>query len=224
MDPKAAGLRSEILKELKPGQKILAVSKLQPIEKIKELHAEGQIDFGENYMQEALEKIETLKDLNLKWHLIGPLQKNKVKFLKTNFAYVHSVDSIELAELISKKAVEINHKQKIFLQINISGEQTKSGFDENAFVKNWDMVKALPGLEIVGLMTMPPLENEPEKNRNYFKKLTALGKSLNLHEFSMGTSHDYSVALEEGATWIRLGTVLFGQRNNLEMKPRGQNE
>lgn len=213
MDLQAAGLRSEILKRLKPNQKILAVSKLQPIEKIKQLHAEGQNDFGENYMQEALEKIETLKDLNLTWHLIGPLQKNKVKFLKTNFAYVHSVDSIELAELISKKAVEINHRQKVFLQINISGEQTKSGFDENAFVKNWDAVKALPGLEIVGLMTMPPLENEPEKNRIYFKKLKALGKSLDLHEFSMGTSHDYSVALEEGATWVRLGTILFGPRN-----------
>ncbi|MBC7466251.1 MAG: YggS family pyridoxal phosphate-dependent enzyme [Bdellovibrio sp.] len=216
MDLQAAGLRSEILKKLKSNQKILAVSKLQPIEKIKELHAEGQIDFGENYMQEALEKIETLKDLKINWHLIGPLQKNKVKFLKTNFAYVHSVDSIELAELISKKAVEINHKQKVFLQINISGEQTKAGFDENAFVKNWDLVKALPGLEIVGLMTMPPLENEPEKNRIYFKKLTVLGETLGLHEFSMGTSHDYLVALEEGATWIRLGTILFGQRSKLD--------
>ena len=216
MDPKAAELRSEILKKLKPNQKILAVSKLQPIEKIIELHAEGQSDFGENYMQEALEKIETLKDLNLKWHLIGPLQKNKVKFLKNNFAYVHSVDSIELAELISKKAVEINHKQKVFLQINMSGEQTKSGFDENTFVKNWNRLKTLPGLEIVGLMTMPPLENEPEKNRIYFKNLMALGKTLDLHEFSMGTSHDYLVALEEGATWIRLGTILFGQRNKLD--------
>lgn len=223
MDFQAAGLRSEILRTLQPNQKILAVSKLQPVEKIKSLHAEGQIDFGENYMQEALEKIELLKDLNLQWHLIGPLQKNKVKFLKNNFAYVHSVDSIELAELISKKALENNYKQKIFLQINISGEDSKSGFNENAFIKNWDLMKSLPGLEIVGLMTMPPLENEPEKNRIYFQKLALLGKKLGLKEFSMGTSHDYKVALEEGATWIRLGTILFGERRNkLENETRSK--
>lgn len=213
MDLQAAGLRAEILRKLKPNQKILAVSKLQSSEKIKALHAEGQIDFGENYMQEALQKIEELQVLNLRWHLIGPLQKNKVKFLKKNFAYVHSVDSIELAELISKKAADINHCQNIFLQINISGETTKSGFDENAFVQNWTHLQNLPGIKIVGLMTMPPLENEPEKNRIYFKKLVELGKKLNLHEFSMGTSHDYQVALEEGATWIRLGTILFGERH-----------
>lgn len=213
MDLQAAGLRAEILRKLKPNQKILAVSKLQSLEKIKALHAEGQIDFGENYMQEALQKIETLQKFDLRWHLIGPLQKNKVKFLKKNFAYVHSVDSIELAELISKKAAEINHCQSIFLQINISGESTKSGFGENAFVQNWAHLQSLPGIKIVGLMTMPPLENEPEKNRIHFKKLVELGKKLNLHEFSMGTSHDYQVALEEGATWIRLGTILFGERH-----------
>lgn len=223
MDLQTARLRSEILKHLQPNQKILAVSKLQPTEKIEALHSEGQIDFGENYIQEALEKIEALKELKIVWHLIGPLQKNKVKFLKSNFAYVHSVDSIELAQLISKKSVEINHRQKIFLQINISEEGSKSGFNQNAFLQNWDLLKSLPGIEIVGLMTMPPLENDPEKNRIYFKNLVALGKKLDLHEFSMGTSHDYKVALEEGATWIRLGTMLFGERNpTSHMETRSQ--
>jgi len=163
--------------------------------------------------------------LKINWHLIGPIQKNKVKYLKKNFAYIHSVDSIELAELISKKAVEINHRQKIFFQLNISGEDSKAGFDENAFVQYWDKVKALPGIDVVGLMTMPPLENEPEKNRIYFQKLVQLGKKLNLHEFSMGTSHDYPVALQEGATWIRLGTILFGDRlSKSEAKKEAQHE
>ncbi|MFZ3228805.1 MAG: YggS family pyridoxal phosphate-dependent enzyme [Pseudobdellovibrio sp.] len=214
MDFHAASLRSEILQKLKPNQKILAVSKLQDISKIKSLHAEGQNDFGENYIQEALSKIEILQELNLQWHMIGPIQKNKVKFLKKNFAYIHSVDSIELANLISKKTSEINHRQKVFLQVNLSGEESKSGFSEIEFTKNWELIKALPGIDVVGLMTMPPLENEPEKNRPYFKKLFTLGKNYNLNEFSMGTSHDYQVALEEGSTWIRLGTILFGDRQN----------
>lgn len=214
MENEATSVRSELVNKLKSHQNLLAVSKLQPIEKIIKLHNEGQIHFGENYIQEALEKIDSLKSLNIQWHLIGPIQKNKVKFLKNNFAYIHSVDSMELAELISKKALEINFKQKIFLQINISNEATKSGFDLADFELKWPALKQLQGLEIVGLMTMPPLENEPEKNRSYFKELFQLGRRLGLKEFSMGTSHDYEVALQEGATWIRIGTVLFGERMN----------
>ena len=205
-------VRSSILKNLSPSQKLLAVSKLQPIEKIKNLQSEGQHDFAENYIQEALDKIAQLKDLQISWHLIGPIQKNKVKFLKKNFAYIHSIDSFETAEKISTQAAEIGYIQNCFIQINLAGESTKSGFSREQFELSWPRLADLKGLKIVGLMTMPPLKNEPEKNRAFFRELKYIGTKFNLHEFSMGTSHDYQIALEEGATWIRLGTMLFGER------------
>ena len=207
-------------KQLSPNQNILAVSKLQPIEKITALYNDGQKHFGENYIQEALEKIEKLKDHEIIWHLIGPIQKNKVKYLKNNFKYIHSVDSLQLAELIHQKAKDINHVQKIFIQVNLAAQLTsevfKHGFDQNQFEQSWDELKKLNHLEIVGLMTMPPLQNEPEDNRTYFKKLVELGQRYQLSQFSMGTSHDYKIALEENATWIRLGTVLFGERQKVK--------
>ena len=207
-------------KQLSSTQNILAVSKLQPIEKIVNLYNEGQKHFGENYIQEALEKIEKLKDYSITWHLIGPIQKNKVKYLKNNFAYIHSVDSLELAELINQKAKDIDHIQKIFIQINLAAnlasETSKHGFDQIQFEKSWEQLKKLSHLEIVGLMTMPPLQNQPEDNRTYFKKLVEIGQRYQLSQFSMGTSHDYQIALEENATWIRLGTVLFGERQKIK--------
>ncbi len=208
----ATSSRSLILNQLKSNQNLLAVSKLQSLEKIQKLYNDGQIDFAENYIQEALDKIKQLKDLKICWHLIGPIQKNKVKFLKKNFDYIHSIDSIELAKKISDKALEIDHRQKVFIQVNLSGEASKSGFSLSEFESAWPVLNNLSGLKIVGLMTMPPLENEPENNRSIFQELKKLGQSVNLNEFSMGTSHDYKVALEEGATWIRLGTILFGDR------------
>ncbi len=204
---------------LQKNQNLLAVSKLQPKEKIIQLCNAGQIHFGENYVQEATDKIEQLAHLNLKWHLIGPLQKNKVKYLKNKFEYIHSVDSLGLAELISKKSVEINYVQKIFLQVNLSGETSKSGFTEFELDQKWPELKNLLGIDICGLMTMPPLQNNADENRIYFKKCYELGKKLNLNEFSMGTSHDYEIALSEGATWIRLGTILFGERQKNDSPP-----
>ena len=212
MEHLTASTRSLILKKLKPGQNLLAVSKKQPVEKIRELYQQGQRCFAENYIQEALEKIEICQDLQIEWHLIGPIQKNKVKYLKNHFAYLHSIDSLELAQLISKKAVALNFCQKVFIQINLAEEISKSGFNEKQFLINWPELKQLSGLNIVGLMTMPPLENEPEHNRKYFHRLKELAEQLDLKELSMGTSHDYEVALSEGATWIRLGTILFGER------------
>lgn len=213
--------RSLILKNLSTKQRLLAVSKLQPIEKIRALYEEGQIDFGENYIQEALEKIEKLRDLKINWHLIGPIQKNKVKYLKNNFSYIHSVDSLELATKISEHAEQHKHIQKVFIQINLADEATKSGFSKQSFHENWPQLQKLRGLEIVGLMTMPPLENEPEKNRAFFRELKYIGTNLSLNEYSMGTSHDYTIALAEGATWIRLGTTLFGERTQKTNQKRG---
>lgn len=204
--------RSLILKKLGPDQKLLAVSKLQPVEKIRALYDSGQTDFAENYIQEALEKIDSLQDCSITWHLIGPIQKNKVKFLKKNFAYIHSIDNLPLAEKVSEMALKIDHVQKVFIQLNLSGETSKSGFSQKALNEDWLRLKDLRGLEVVGLMTMPPLENEPEKNRVFFRELKYIGSKLNLREYSMGTSHDFQIALEEGATWIRLGTMLFGER------------
>ncbi len=201
-----------IRKNLKNNQHLLAVSKLQPIEKIIQLYQHGQIDFGENYVQEALEKIEQLVSLPIQWHLIGPVQKNKVKYLKNKFEYIHSVDSFELAQLISKKSEEINYVQKVFLQLNAAAENTKSGFSALEIEQHWSDLNQLSGIKIIGLMTMPPLQNNPDQNRIYFKNCFQLGKKLHLNEFSMGTSQDYEIAISEGATWIRLGTVLFGER------------
>ncbi len=205
-------IRSLILKNLSPNQKILAVSKLQPPEKIRKLHSEGQLDFGENYIQEALEKMEKLSDLKINWHLIGPVQKNKVKLLKNHFSCIHSVDSLELAKKISEGALALGHRQRVLIQINLSGETSKSGYSKEEFTRDWSELQKMTGLEVMGLMTMPPLENEPKKNRVFFKELKYIGSKLNLSEYSMGTSHDYQIALEEGATWIRLGTILFGER------------
>lgn len=201
-----------VVNRLKSGQNLLAVSKLQPIEKIQWLYNQGQRHFGENYIQEALQKIAFLPNLSIQWHLIGPLQKNKVKYLKKHFAYIHSIDSLELARKISEHALTIQHRQKVFLQVNLAKENSKSGFSKQDFLEIFPEIQALPGLQVIGLMTMPPLENNAEKNRAYFHQLKELGQQFNLTEFSMGSSQDYQVALEEGATWIRLGTILFGER------------
>ena len=212
MESVTASSRTLIIKKLKPNQHLLAVSKKQTLEKIEELYQQGQRDFAENYIQEALTKIESSGHLDISWHLIGPIQKNKVKFLKKNFTYIHSIDSLSLAQLISEKAQKLKHQQKVFIQVNLSGEETKSGFDQATFLQAWPQLQKLAGLQIVGLMTMPPLENEAEKNRKYFHQLKQLAHTCQLKELSMGTSHDYMVALEEGATWIRVGTLLFGER------------
>jgi len=203
---------------------LLAVSKLQPVEKIRELYLQGQRDFAENYVQEALDKQKQLADLtDLRWHLIGHLQKNKAKLICQKFHLIHSVDSLQLAELIDRKTKEVahGHIQKILLQVNIASEDSKEGFDVESLIRDWPQLISLSHLQICGLMTMPPLENSPENNRTHFKKLSDLLKQLKtktpgtlhpLSELSMGTSHDFQVALQEGATIVRLGTILFGER------------
>ncbi|MGZ3768826.1 MAG: YggS family pyridoxal phosphate-dependent enzyme [Bdellovibrio sp.] len=201
---------------------VLAVSKLQPEEKIRALYKEGQRLFGENYVQEALDKIDHLQDLqDIEWHLIGHLQKNKAKYVVGKFALIHSVDSLELAEALSRQCVNKNVKQAILIQINLAKEETKSGFDEQNLKNSWSKLISLPSLQIQGLMTMPPLTENGEEVRPYFRELRELlnelriSTDLNRHplrELSMGTSHDFKVAVEEGATIVRLGTILFGER------------
>jgi pyridoxal phosphate enzyme (YggS family) len=199
---------------------ILAVSKLQPVEKIKILYEKGQRHFAENYVQEALQKQESLKDFEIQWHFIGTLQKNKANLVVGKFALIHSVDSLELARIISQQAQKSNFRQKILLQVNLAQEFTKGGFSRDTLKAHWPEIVLLPGLEITGLMTMPPLTENPEDVRPFFRDLSGLRLELMpqtssqhpLRELSMGTSHDYHVAIEEGATIVRLGTILFGER------------
>ncbi len=198
---------------------VLAVSKLQPTAKIRALYEKGYRHFGENYPQELAKKKNELSDLRIFWHLIGHLQKNKVK-MALGCELIHSVDSLTLAEQISKRAAEAGITQKILLQINLAQESSKEGFDNNTLENDFKKIIDLPNLEVCGLMTMPPFVENPEENRRYFKDLRQLLLKLkstyelseNFRELSMGTSQDYRVAIEEGATWIRLGTTLFGDR------------
>jgi pyridoxal phosphate enzyme (YggS family) len=194
--------------------KICAVSKLQPPIKIRELYAKGQRIFGENYVQEALEKQDILKDLpGIEWHLIGHLQKNKAKQVVGKFSLIHSVDSLDLAKTLGRLASARQLTQKVLIQVNLAEEESKSGFNKAEFEKAWPELQQIPGLNICGLMTMPPLTENPEDVRPYFRELAQLLRQRpGLTVLSMGTSHDYQVALEEGATIVRLGTILFGER------------
>ncbi len=207
----------EQIAKINPETQVLAVSKLQLNEKIRELYNAGQRHFAENYMQEAVEKIQQLKDLKIHWHLIGHLQKNKVKFLSHHFDRIHSIDSLSIAEAINRKASETGLKQKLFLQVNFANEKSKEGFSRSGLDNCVDSLKNLDSIDIVGVMCMPPLSENPEDSRPYFKQARELRDQLknqfiNMQELSMGTSSDYHIAAEEGATWVRLGTVLFGER------------
>lgn len=211
----------EITEKAKPA-KILAVSKLQPAEKVRTLFAEGQRLFGENYVQEALEKQSVLSDLaDIQWHLIGHLQKNKAKMVVGKFHLIHSVDSLELAQVISRQCEQKGVTQNILIQVNLAGEASKEGFSAKILESQWAELTKLPHLHIYGLMTMPPLTETGAEVRPYFAELRQLRDRLKattdtavhpLNELSMGTSHDYPVAVEEGATIVRLGTILFGER------------
>ena len=197
--------------------KLVAVSKLQSAETVRELAAQGQKIFGENYVQEALSKIEKLKDLDLEWHFVGRLQKNKVKQVVGVFGLIHSVDSLELAETINRIAGEKGLTQRVLFQLNLASEESKGGFSRTEFSEKIEDLKNLQHLQIEGLMTMPPLFDDPERSRPYFQELRELQKKYSkdfplLYELSMGTSADFEIALEEGATLVRLGTIVFGER------------
>lgn len=201
--------------------KILAVSKLQSPEKIRFLYQQGQREFGENYVQELTEKFSTLQDLqDIRWHFIGSLQKNKIKYIIGKVNLIHSVGTLDLAQAISKQAEKNQVTQNILIQVNLTHELTKNGFDKAELIQCWDQLVSLKNINICGLMTMPPLSENPEAVRPYFKELKDFLGQLklttpshhSLNELSMGTSSDYVVAIQEGATIVRLGTILFGER------------
>jgi len=205
---------------------IVTVSKRQPEASIRAAYACGLRCFGENYPEEALVKIENLSGLSgIQWDIIGHIQRRKAKLIADRVARVHSVDSLKLAELLSQLRPADMPALDVLLEVNVSGEASKGGFSAQS-PADWadllpvvDEISSLPRLRLRGLMTMPPLQTEMEENRVYFRKLRALLDFLNgacpgleLRELSMGTSSDYPVAIEEGATLIRLGEAILGAR------------
>ena len=191
--------------------KIIAVSKTFGMDKITPLIEYGHLDFGENKVQEAMEKWSDIKlsKSNLKLHLIGGLQTNKVKYAVKLFDYIHSVDSEKLAKKISEEQDKQNKKVKVFIQVNIGNEDQKFGVDKLLVPELCYYCKTLD-LEVVGLMCIPPL-NEPSEI--YFKEMSELNKKLNFKELSMGMSSDYLNAIKNSATYVRIGSKIFGERN-----------
>ena len=190
--------------------KIIAVSKTFKIDKILPLIEHGHIDFGENKIQEAIDKWTEIKskNSNIKLHLIGKLQTNKVKFAVKLFDYIHSVDSEKLAKKISDEQLKINKNIKIFIQVNIGNENQKSGISKNDVLNLYSYCKKI-GLSVVGLMCIPPFDNNSSL---YFKEMNILNNELNFSELSMGMSSDYIEASKQSATFLRIGSSIFGSR------------
>jgi len=200
--------------------RLVAVSKTVPSAKVKEAIEAGATILGENYVQEAREKFNELVHYPVSWHFIGHLQSNKAKYAVRLFDLIHSVDSLKLARALDKEARKLDKIQRILVQVNISDEDTKSGISEAEAPGLISEISRLENLEIKGLMTMPPYFYQPEKVRPYFAALRRLRDRLkeqspinvSLDELSMGMTGDFEVAIEEGATLVRIGTAIFGER------------
>ena len=190
--------------------KVIAVSKTFKLEKILPLIKYGHLDYGENKVQEAIDKWSSikLKNQNIRLHLIGRLQTNKVKHAIKIFDYIHSLDSMKLAKKIADEQDKQNKKIKLFIQVNIGDEQQKSGVNKNQIKDLIDFSKKLD-LNVIGLMCIPPINEKPEK---YFKEIKFLNKEFNLEEISMGMSSDYLKAVENSSTYLRIGSSIFGNR------------
>jgi len=197
---------------------LIAVSKNFGIDDINQAFTSGQVQFGENKVQELQHKYEHFGS-NITWHLIGTLQKNKVKFAVQSAEYIHSVDSLQLASEINKRAENLGKVQKILLQVKTSDEETKSGFsNEEEFFKTVAFCRDSKNLELVGLMTIAPFTDDIELIRKSFRQLRELRDDLNskgysIKELSMGMTDDFKIALEEGATMLRIGSAIFGKRD-----------
>lgn len=199
---------------------LIAVSKTKPVSDLMEVYNTGMRAFGENYVQELTEKIEVLPK-DIKWHMIGHLQRNKVKYIVGKVALIHSVDSLRLAEEISKEAVKKNVCAEILLEVNVALEENKFGLTLENAMEETEKIAALPNIKIKGLMTSAPFVENPEENRKYFRQLKQLSvdinekniDNVNMDILSMGMTNDYIVAIEEGATMVRVGTAIFGARN-----------
>ncbi|CDA69448.1 pyridoxal phosphate enzyme YggS family [Clostridium sp. CAG:510] len=198
---------------------LIAVSKTKPVSMLQEAYDAGCRDFGENKVQEIMDKIDRLPS-DIRWHMIGHLQTNKVKYIVGKVFLIHSVDSLHLAEAISKEAVKQNTTVNILIEVNVAKEDTKYGAMAEDTVSLVEKIALLPGICVKGLMTIAPYVENPQENRQYFVKLRQLAvdiKSKNIDNvhmdiLSMGMTGDYMVAIEEGATYVRVGTGIFGER------------
>ncbi|MCK8602264.1 YggS family pyridoxal phosphate-dependent enzyme [Desulfoferrobacter suflitae] len=200
--------------------KLVAVSKMVPLDRIAEGARAGLKILGENYVQEALEKIRALDEPGISWHFIGHLQSNKAKMVVEGFDLVHTVDRRSLAKELDRRARQHGRILPVLLQVNVGQEETKSGTSSEELGSLFQYVSSLDALRVRGLMTLPPFLDDPQEVRPYFRHLRHLLEQLrekasspeDLTELSMGMSHDFEVAIEEGATLIRVGTALFGSR------------
>jgi PLP dependent protein len=196
---------------------LVAITKTHPTEKVREAIAAGQTLFGESRVQEARMKIPELPS-NLRWHFVGHLQKNKIRHALPHFEMIHSVDSLALAQDINRVAQEEGLHPRVLLEVNVAGEGSKFGFSPDKLREQIEALLALPRLSILGLMTIPPLAGEAEASRKYFVQLRELRDHLqaefrvDLAQLSMGMTQDFPIAVEEGATLVRVGTAIFGER------------
>ena len=199
---------------------LIAVSKTKPVTMLQEIYDHGCRDFGENKVQELVDKYEVLPK-DIKWHMIGHLQRNKVKYIVDKVYLIHSVDSLRLAEEISKAALKKNVEVNILVEVNVANEETKFGTTSQEAIELVDKISKLPGIHIKGLMTIAPYVEDSEENRQYFAQLKQLSvdiitkniDNVSMDILSMGMSGDYEVAVEEGATYVRVGTGIFGERD-----------
>jgi len=197
---------------------LLAVSKTRSADEVKELALLGQKAFGENYLQEALEKIETLKPLHLEWHFIGPIQSNKTRPIAEHFSWVHSVDRLKIAQRLSDQRPKDAEPLNLCLQVNISREESKAGCLPEEAVSLALAISELPNIRLRGLMAIPEATDDPTLQRQRFSEVQALQNTINaqggtLDTLSMGMSGDIDAAIAKGATIIRVGTALFGPRH-----------
>lgn len=198
--------------------RLLAVSKTKPLSDVLLAHAAGQRLFGENYVQEGVEKCEASHALGLEWHFIGPLQSNKTRSVATHFSWVHSVDRIKIAQRLSAQRPDNLGPLNICVQVNISGEASKSGCHPDSLASLCHAITALPNLRLRGLMAIPEATDDTHKQRQAFRDLRILlndlqASGLALDTLSMGMTHDLEAAIAEGATLVRIGTAIFGERN-----------
>jgi pyridoxal phosphate enzyme (YggS family) len=199
---------------------LIAVSKTKPVEMLMEAYEAGVRDFGENYIQELVDKIPQLPS-DVRWHMIGHLQRNKVKYIIDKVSMIHSVDSLRLAEEISAQAMKKNVEVDILVEVNVAQEESKFGTFSSDAVLLVEEISKLPGIHVRGLMTIAPFVEDAEENREYFRKLKQLSvdiaakniDNISMNVLSMGMTGDYVVAVEEGASCVRVGTGIFGERN-----------
>jgi len=218
------GVRERISRAVeKSGRKsgevrLVAVSKTKPAELIQAALLMGQYDFGENYAQELRDKAALITDPRVRWHFIGSLQRNKVKYLAGKVVMIHSIDSRSLIEEVDKRAKSQGIKVPVLLEVKLSEEETKTGIDPGGLVLLAESALGARSVELMGLMTMPPYFPDPEQSRPYYVRLRKIKEDLekrlnqSLSELSMGMSGDFAVAIEEGATIVRVGTAIFGER------------